>query len=115
MEKQTSFVLHGNIIYTPDKDNFISLKNGYMVVEDGKITAVAAEKPAAADRLPVKDCHGQLIMPGFADMHLHAPQYIQIGMGMDYKLLDWLDGYTFKEEPKFADPAYAREIYPLFV
>ena len=115
MEKQNSFVLHGNIIYTPDKDNFVSLKNGYMVVEDGKITTVAAEKPAAADRLPIKDCRGQLIMPGFADMHLHAPQYIQIGMGMDYKLLDWLDGYTFKEEPKFADPAYAREIYPLFV
>ena len=36
MEKQNSFVLHGNIIYTPDKDNFVSLKNGYMVVEDGK-------------------------------------------------------------------------------
>ncbi len=115
MENDKSFVLHGNIIYTPDKDKFVSLKDGYMVVEDGKITSVAAEKPEAAAGLPVKDCRGKLIMPGFADMHLHAPQYIQIGLGMDDKLLDWLDNYTFKEEPKFADPAYARQIYPLFV
>ena len=115
MENQDSFVLHGNIIYTSDRNKFISLKDGYMVVENGTITSVSAEKPAMADNLPVKDCQGKLIMPGFADMHLHAPQYIQIGMGMDYKLLDWLDGYTFQEEPKFADPDYARKIYPLFV
>lgn len=114
MENHDSFVLHGNIIYTPNKDTFVTLKDGYMVVEEGKITAIAAEKPASAAALPEKDCRGQLIMPGFADMHLHAPQYIQIGMGMDDQLLDWLDKYTFKEEPKFADPDYARKIYPLF-
>ena len=84
MEKQDSFVLHGNIIYTPDRNKFISIKDGYMIVENGTITSVSAEKPAMADNLPVKDCQGKLIMPGFADMHLHAPQYIQIGMGMDY-------------------------------
>ena len=115
MENQNSFVLHGNIIYTPDKDKFVTLKDGYMMVEQGKITAVSAQKPVAAANLPLKDCTGSLIMPGFADMHLHAPQYIQIGMGMDDQLLDWLDHYTFKEEPKFADPDYARRIYPLFV
>ncbi|WP_303840457.1 guanine deaminase [Selenomonas ruminantium] len=115
MENHDSFVLHGNIIYTPDKNKFISLKDGWMVVEKGKIISVSAEKPASAAGLPIKDCKGKLIMPGFADLHLHAPQFIQIGMGMDYKLLDWLDGYTFKEEPKFADPDYARQIYPIFV
>ncbi|MBO5650435.1 MAG: guanine deaminase [Selenomonas sp.] len=115
MENHDSFILHGNIIYTPDKNKFISLKDGWMVVEKGKIISVSAEKPASAAGLPIKDCKGKLIMPGFADLHLHAPQFIQIGMGMDYKLLDWLDGYTFKEEPKFADPDYARQIYPIFV
>ena len=115
MENHDSFVLNGNIIYTPDKNKFISLKDGWMVVEKGKIVSVSAEKPASAAGLPIKDCKGKLIMPGFADLHLHAPQFIQIGMGMDYKLLDWLDGYTFKEEPKFADPDYARQIYPIFV
>ncbi|SHK54209.1 guanine deaminase [Selenomonas ruminantium] len=113
MERHGSFVLQGNIIYTPDKDHFITLKNGYIVVEEGRISAICATKPAAAAALPLKDCRGKLIMPGFADLHLHAPQYIQIGMGMDDQLLDWLNRYTFKEEPKFADPDYARQIYPL--
>jgi len=115
MEKQTSFVLQGNIIYTPDKDHFVSLKDGCLVIENGRITAISAQKPADYSSLPLKECSGKLIMPGFADMHLHAPQYIQIGMGMDDQLLDWLDQYTFKEEPKFANPNFARKIYPLLV
>ncbi|MFR6692608.1 MAG: hypothetical protein ACLUS6_00555 [Dysosmobacter sp.] len=33
-------------------------------------------------------------MQSFADMHLHAPQYPMLGMGMDLPLLDWLNTYT---------------------
>ncbi|MDO4315348.1 MAG: amidohydrolase family protein, partial [Oscillospiraceae bacterium] len=46
-----------------------------------------------------------------ADLHLHAPQYPMLGMGMDLPLLDWLNAYAFPTEARFADPDYAREIY----
>ena len=50
-------------------------------------------------------------MQSFADMHLHAPQYPMLGMGMDLPLLDWLNTYTFRTEARFADPDFARRTY----
>jgi len=50
-------------------------------------------------------------MPSFVDMHLHAPQYPMLGMGMDLPLIDWLNTYTFKTEARFEDSDYARRIY----
>jgi len=44
-------------------------------------------------------------------MHLHAPQYPMLGMGMDLPLMDWLKAYTFKTEARFADNDFAREAY----
>ena len=56
--------------------------------------------------------YGQaLVMQSFADMHLHAPQYPMLGMGMDLPLLEWLNTYTFPTEARFADTDYARRIY----
>ena len=52
-----------------------------------------------------------LILQSFADLHLHAPQYPMLGMGMDLPLLDWLNAYAFPTEARFADTGYAREIY----
>ena len=50
-------------------------------------------------------------MQSFADMHLHAPQFPNVGTGMDLPLLDWLKAYTFPVEAKFADLSYARRVY----
>ncbi len=51
----------------------------------------------------MEDYGDRLIMQSFADMHLHAPQYPMLGMGMDLPLLDWLNTYTFPTEARFAD------------
>ena len=48
-------------------------------------------------------------------MHLHAPQYNQIGLGMDEELLEWLKKYTFREESRFEDLNYAEKIYEKFI
>lgn len=37
-------------------------------------------------------------LPGFIDCHTHAPQYRNLGIGLDKPLLEWLDEITFKEE-----------------
>lgn len=40
----------------------------------------------------------QLFLPGFIDMHTHAPQYRNLGLGLDFPLLEWLEKVTFPEE-----------------
>lgn len=40
----------------------------------------------------------QFFVPGFVDCHTHAPQYGNLGLGLDKKLLDWLINVTVPEE-----------------
>jgi guanine deaminase len=54
--------------------------------------------------------YGQnLILPGFVDAHMHYPQ-TGIVASWGKRLIDWLNTYTFPEEMRFADPAYARDV-----
>jgi len=54
---------------------------------------------------------GQYFLPGFIDLHVHAPQWAQTGTALDIPLYDWLNEYTFPLESKFADPDFAQTIY----
>ena len=54
---------------------------------------------------------GQYFLPGFIDLHIHAPQWAQAGTAMDIPLQDWLDTYTFPLESKFSDLDFARKVY----
>ena len=57
----------------------------------------------------------RIIVPGFVDLHVHAPQYAFRGLGMDMELLDWLETNTFPEESKYKDIIYAQKAYQMFV
>jgi len=50
-----------------------------------------------------------LICPGFVDAHVHYPQTAIIA-SWGKRLIDWLNTYTFPEEMRLSDPAYADEI-----
>jgi len=54
---------------------------------------------------------GQYFLPGFIDLHIHAPQWAQSGTAMDIPLHDWLDTYTFPLESKFSDLNFAQKVY----
>lgn len=54
---------------------------------------------------------GTYILPGFVDLHVHAPQWIQAGTALDIPLNDWLNTYTFPTEAKFADTTFAKTVY----
>jgi len=54
---------------------------------------------------------GQYFLPGFVDLHVHAPQWAQAGTALDIPLYDWLNTYTFPLESKFSDLAFAQEVY----
>ena len=87
------------------------MTQGGVVVQAGKITAIgAADALRAAHPDAAITDHGQgLILPGFVDAHAHYPQTAIIA-SWGKRLIDWLNTYTFPEEARFADPAYATAI-----
>lgn len=104
-------VLRGNIVQAPQLGKLDIREHGYLVLEDGVVQGVYDALPEAFASAPLTDYGDRLIMQSFADMHLHAPQYPMLGMGMDLPLLDWLNTYTFRTEARFADPDFARRTY----
>ena len=104
-------ILKGTIVSAPALGRLDITENGFLAAEDGVITGVFPVLPEQYAGAEVEDFGNALILQSFADLHLHAPQYPMLGMGMDLPLLDWLNTYTFPTEARFADPDYAREIY----
>ena len=85
--------------------------HGAVLVEDGRISATGPADILRA-RHPQANVHDygrSLITAGFIDAHVHYPQTAIIA-SWGKRLIDWLNSYTFPEEMRFADPAYAGEI-----
>ncbi|WP_415182552.1 guanine deaminase [Phaeovulum sp.] len=84
---------------------------GGVLIEGARITAVgeAAALQAAHPGAHVHDYGAALISAGFIDAHVHYPQTAMIA-SWGKRLIDWLNTYTFPEEMRFDDPAYAAMI-----
>lgn len=54
---------------------------------------------------------GEYLLPGFIDLHVHAPQWAQSGTALDLPLEEWLNQYTFPIESKFSDINFAQTVY----
>lgn len=85
------------------------IDDAILSVADGRILHLASwdEWRAGGGTLSgVEHLPDALILPGFIDAHIHAPQ---INMIASYgrQLLDWLTQFTFPEEARFADRDYA--------
>ncbi len=104
-------IYHGDIIYGNANKQLEVYENSYLVVEDGFVKEVTAELRADYDGLAVTDYGRGLIIPAFSDMHVHASQYVQRGIGTDKLLFDWLNDYTFPQESRFASVEYGKDIY----
>ena len=109
-------IYRANILFTPTAEKFEILERGYVVVgDDGNVIQTYATLPAQYADEPVTDFGNQLLMPAMNDLHVHAPQYRNLGIAMDMELLPWLNKYTFPEESKYRDTAYAERMYRRFV
>ncbi|MGX5110184.1 guanine deaminase [Enterobacter cloacae] len=53
----------------------------------------------------------QYLLPGLIDLHVHAPQWSQMGKALDKPLEKWLNDYTFPLEARYADVDFARRNY----
>ena len=107
-------ILHGTIVHTPTKEAFDCHPDSYLIAENGKVTGIFKELPEKYKNVPVLDYGNALILPGLCDMHVHAPQFVYRGLGIDLQLMDWLDRYAFPTEARFADLSYAKVYYEAF-
>ena len=83
---KTLLIENGTIV-TMDADRRI-LDTGYVLVENGRITAIGDgifNAPAEAERI---DARGMVVMPGLIDTHAHAGHMLTKGLGGDSE--DWM-------------------------
>ena len=107
-------------VFTPVSDPFggdpagsyRTWDDGFLAVDDGRIAAVGSWNEAPAGEVENLG-HRALLVPGFIDTHLHAPQLEMIGSYGGH-LLEWLNRYTFPTEAKFADQTHAERIARAF-
>lgn len=92
-------IYHGDIIYAENEQNLSVHEDSYIVVEDGIVEGIYPSLPEKYSHIQVTDYPHGLIIPAFSDLHVHAPQYVQRGIGMDALLSDWLNQYTFPRKP----------------
>jgi guanine deaminase len=86
----------------------------WLLVEGERIVdARPGDQPPGPD-WQLQDQHGCLLLPGFIDSHVHAPQ-LDVLASYGTGLLDWLDTYTFPAELRYADAQVAREGAERFV
>ena len=102
----------GNLIWTEEPGRFRTIKDGYLLIEDGVVAGTAEKRPSGID---ITDFGSSLILPGLYDLHIHAPQYMFAGLFMDDELLQWLDRHTFPLEARFSDKDFASDAYTAFV
>ena len=91
-------------------------KGAIVVADDGTILWSGPQPllPHGFRQLPCDDFGSQIVMPGFVDAHIHFPQYRMLAApGKD--LLDWLTRFTFPEESRYADPAFAAAAADVFL
>ena len=77
-----------------------------LIGDDGRILGAQTADPGPD--FERHDHRGRLLLPGFIDTHVHAPQ-LDVIASYGSGLLDWLDTYTFPAELRHADPAVAAE------
>jgi guanine deaminase len=86
-------------------------RQGAVLIDQGRIVAVddAANLRRSHPTAKVTDYGTALVSAGFIDAHMHYPQTAIIA-SWGKRLIDWLNTYTFPEEMRFADLAYANDI-----
>jgi guanine deaminase len=122
-QSQRAFL--GNALHTPTRGRIEFLPGRLIEVdgagviqaihrEDTPQAAAAAARHRAAGTL-VTLGKSEYLLPGLVDLHVHAPQWPQLGLALDLPLEEWLQACTFPLEARYAETGYAREVYESLV
>ncbi|ORX81767.1 guanine deaminase [Basidiobolus meristosporus CBS 931.73] len=113
-------VFYGNFVHSVNVTSLEHATNGVIAVDrSGKIIQVETNASASQAQQIARKYgvslfplgNQKFLMPGLIDTHIHAPQYVFTGSGMDLQLLDWLNTFTFPRESRFNNTNYARSAY----
>jgi guanine deaminase len=115
----------GTALHAPVRGQLEVLREALIVVgRDGAIKAVhrresheisnLARRFAATGDL-VTFGREQYLLPGLVDLHVHAPQWPQLGKALDLPLEDWLQTYTFPLEARYESTTFAQTVYESLV
>src|SRR5215469_9589717 len=95
----------GTALHAPVRGQLEVLHEALIVVGgDGAIRAIhrreSAQREEEARRFAAKGNlvtlgSDQYLLPGLVDLHVHAPQWPQLGKALDLPLQEWLQTYTF--------------------
>ncbi|MEP1126277.1 MAG: amidohydrolase family protein, partial [Ilumatobacter sp.] len=99
------------IMQTPRRHHLEVLRNVRIEVDDGG-AMVSIEPVGAGAHADVVLSPTTVLLPGLVDTHIHAPQWPQLGTGLDLPLETWLFEHTFPLESKLTDPGFAAEVWP---
>jgi len=120
-----AFVVHGTLLHTPVFGDVEVLEGALIsVASSGRIATVcpfgsarhaeilatAREAGTLTELRP-----GQYLLPGFVDLHIHAPQWPQMGKALEMPLNEWLQQRTFPLEARYDDIDFARQSYESLV
>ena len=99
-----------SVFQTPTASSFEHLEDVVITHIDGEISSIV---PAAEFNGSIDDTLGpnEVLIPGLVDLHIHAPQWPQLGTGYDVPLDEWLFEYTFPTEAKCEDTEYAIRVW----
>ena len=108
-------ILKGTFLHTPKLGTLEVRPEAYLISQGETIVGLYDTLPPEYAGQPVEDWGDALIIPAFTDLHIHAPQIINRGIGYDKELLPWLETYTFPAEARFADPAFSDRAWKAFL
>ena len=112
----TGFAIRGAVLHPPEPDRLEAWADALIEVDPaGRIVSVrdGAAPPIAGRLITLRP--GQILLPGLVDLHIHAPQWPQLGTALDLPLERWLQDDTFPLEARFVDTRYAAEVYDSLV
>ena len=105
-----TFTVGATVYQTSTPTQFDHLDDVVITVQDGMITTITPAGDFAGTPDITLDANSVLV-PGFIDLHIHAPQWPQLGTGYDVPLDEWLFEYTFPTEAKCADTEFAKTVW----
>ena len=108
-------ILKGTFLHAPAPGELEVRQDAFLISEGETIAGLYDALPPAYAGQPVEDWGDCLIIPAFTDLHIHAPQIINRGIGYDKQLLPWLETYTFPAEARFAELPFADRVWKAFL
>lgn len=106
--------IRGTILHTPERGRLEVLED--RVVSTDPLGVITSVVPYTSDCQPdVELGKSVALLPGLVDTHIHAPQWPQLGTGLDEPLEKWLFKYTFPLEARYSDNAFAQQVWQSMV